>query len=124
MFDCAICEIERLVRGTTLNWRRRGDGRRRSVTSSVYFLALAFFFISLMSFQNKFFRRRNPKDLLPAQPVEDISFDWWWKVNIGYITEEDVKVSTASQRYLHQHDIDVESSSAIMQTPSVCLYIS
>ena len=94
------------------------------MTSSVYFLALAFFFISLMSFQNKFFRRRNPKDLLPAQPVEDISFDWWWKVNIGYITEEDVKVSTASQRYLHQHDIDVESSSAIMQTPSVCLYIS
>ena len=43
--------------------------------------------------QNKFFRRRNPKDLLPAQPVEDVSFEWWWKVNIGYITEEDVKVS-------------------------------
>ena len=124
MFDCAICEIECLVRGTTLYWHRRGDGRRRSVTSTVYFLALAFFFICLMSFQNKFFRRRNPKDLLPAQPVEDISFDWWWKVNIGYITEEDVKVSTASQRYLHQHDIDIESSSAIVQTPSVCLYIS
>ena len=71
------------------------------MTGSFYFLALAFFFICLICpppFQNKFFRRRNAKDLLPTQPVEDISFDWWWKVNIGYITEEDVKVSTASQR--------------------------
>ena len=47
MSDCAICEIECLVRGTTLYWRRRGDGRWRSVISSVYFLALAFFFICL-----------------------------------------------------------------------------
>lgn len=44
------------------------------------------------NFFQKFFRRKPPKDLLPAQPIETVTFEHWWLVNVGYITEEDIKV--------------------------------
>ena len=40
----------------------------------------------------KFFRRKNVRDLLPSQPIEGILIEPWWKVQAGYITEDDVKV--------------------------------
>lgn len=40
----------------------------------------------------KFFRRKPPKDLLPSKPVDTVTIDSWWKVSIGYITEDDIKV--------------------------------
>ena len=40
----------------------------------------------------KFFRRKPPKDLLPTKPVDTVTVDPWWVVNIGYITEDDIKV--------------------------------
>ena len=44
-----------------------------------------------VSFQ-KFFRKRPVRELLPAQPIEEVSIDPWWIAHIGYITEDDVKV--------------------------------
>ena len=35
--------------------------------------------------------RKPVKDLLPNKPVANISVDFWWTVNAGYITEDDVK---------------------------------
>ena len=40
----------------------------------------------------KFFRRKNPKELLPIQPIDTLMIDHWWTVSTGYITEEDIKV--------------------------------
>ena len=40
----------------------------------------------------KFFRRKNPKELLPIQPIDTLMIDHWWTVSAGYITEEDIKV--------------------------------
>ena len=45
----------------------------------------------LVTFQ-KFFRKRPVRELLPAQPIEEVSIDPWWIAHIGYITEDDVKV--------------------------------
>ncbi|XP_074640527.1 protein FAM91A1-like [Tubulanus polymorphus] len=38
----------------------------------------------------KFFRRKPVRDLLPVQPV-DITVEPWWVIQIGFITEDDVK---------------------------------
>lgn len=40
----------------------------------------------------KFFRRRNIKDLLPGQPVKNVRMEAWWLVHVGYITEDDIRV--------------------------------
>ena len=34
------------------------------------------------------------RELLPTQPIDGVSMDPWWIAQIGYITEDDVKVST------------------------------
>jgi len=36
--------------------------------------------------------RKPVKDLLPNKPVKNIFIDFWWIINPGYITEDDVKV--------------------------------
>ncbi|XP_061181640.1 protein FAM91A1-like [Saccostrea echinata] len=58
----------------------------------------------------KFFRRKPPKDLLPAQPVETVTFEHWWLVNVGYITEEDVKMCSVSEKNVIDSIIDSEES--------------
>ena len=40
----------------------------------------------------KFFRKKPVKDLLPAQPIDDVTIEHWWKVHVGYITEDDIRV--------------------------------
>ncbi|TSK28196.1 Protein FAM91A1 [Bagarius yarrelli] len=46
----------------------------------------------------KFFRRKSARDLLPAKPVE-ISVEPWWVAQTGYITEDDIRIcSTAEKR--------------------------
>jgi len=35
--------------------------------------------------------RKPIKDLLPNKPVANIMIDFWWTINPGYITEDDVK---------------------------------
>lgn len=46
----------------------------------------------------KFFRRRPIRELLPAQPVEEVQIEPWWTVNIGYITEDDVKLCNTPEK--------------------------
>ena len=53
-------------------------------------------------FLQKFFRRKNIRDLLPSQPIEDIVIEPWWTVQAGYITEDDVKFCST----IEKHTID------------------
>ncbi|KAK3090617.1 hypothetical protein FSP39_013167 [Pinctada imbricata] len=46
----------------------------------------------------KFFRRKPPKDLLPTQPVEGVIIDPWWSVNVGYVTEDDIRMCTVAEK--------------------------
>lgn len=61
----------------------------------------------------KFFRRKPPKDLLPAQPIETVTFEHWWLVNVGYITEEDIKMCTISEKNVIDSIIDSEKGSQL-----------
>ncbi|XP_007441158.1 protein FAM91A1 isoform X1 [Python bivittatus] len=45
----------------------------------------------------KFFRRKTARDLLPMKPVE-IAIEAWWVVQAGYITEDDIKICTPSEK--------------------------
>ncbi len=42
----------------------------------------------------KFFRKKPVKELLPVQPVDGVVIEPWWIVQAGYITEDDVKVTS------------------------------
>ncbi|GAB1599980.1 protein FAM91A1-like [Argonauta hians] len=46
----------------------------------------------------KFFRRKPVRELLPIQPVDSVSADHWWIVNIGYITEDDIKMCHVAEK--------------------------
>lgn len=54
----------------------------------------------------KFFRKKPPKELLPTRPVETVTIDPWWVVNIGYITEDDIRVCSTSEKALIDSIID------------------
>ncbi|XP_060077726.1 protein FAM91A1-like [Ylistrum balloti] len=54
----------------------------------------------------KFFRRKNPKELLPAQPVDTAVMEHWWRVSVGYVTEDDVRMCTTVERQLIDSIID------------------
>ena len=41
----------------------------------------------------KFFRRKPVKDLLPPKPVTLKVLEPWWNIQIGFITEDDIRVS-------------------------------
>ncbi|KAK3746262.1 hypothetical protein QZH41_016510 [Actinostola sp. cb2023] len=45
----------------------------------------------------KFFRRKPVKDLLPTKPVALKVLEHWWTVHIGYITEDDIRMCSASE---------------------------
>uniref|UniRef100_A0A8D0E7P4 Family with sequence similarity 91 member A1 n=1 Tax=Salvator merianae TaxID=96440 RepID=A0A8D0E7P4_SALMN len=45
----------------------------------------------------KFFRRKTARDLLPVKPVE-IAIEAWWVVQAGYITEDDIKICSTSEK--------------------------
>ncbi|XP_060948644.1 protein FAM91A1 [Limanda limanda] len=45
----------------------------------------------------KFFRRKSARDLLPAKPVE-ISVEPWWVAQTGYITEDDIRICSPSEK--------------------------
>uniref|UniRef100_A0A669AY00 Family with sequence similarity 91 member A1 n=1 Tax=Oreochromis niloticus TaxID=8128 RepID=A0A669AY00_ORENI len=45
----------------------------------------------------KFFRRKTARDLLPAKPVE-ISVEPWWVAQTGYITEDDIRICSPSEK--------------------------
>ena len=41
----------------------------------------------------KFFRSRKIRESLPSHPASLSHFEGWWVVHLGFVTEEDVKVS-------------------------------
>lgn len=59
----------------------------------------------------KIFRRKNVKDLLPSKPI-DITMESWWCVDVGYITEEDIKLVSESEVAIIDKIIDMGSQRA------------
>ncbi|XP_059163010.1 protein FAM91A1-like [Physella acuta] len=54
----------------------------------------------------KFFRKRPVKELLPSQPIEGVSIDAWWIVQVGYITEDDIRMCTTAEKKVIDTVID------------------
>ena len=57
-----------------------------------YFLIILIYYFLYWTLQ-KFFRKKPPKELLPTKPIDTVTIDAWWMVNIGYITEDDIRVN-------------------------------
>lgn len=53
----------------------------------------------------KLFRKKNVKDLLPSKPVK-IHIEKWWIVQLGLVTEEDIKLITPTEKELIDKIID------------------
>ena len=48
------------------------------------------------------FFRRSGKELLPVEPVKDITILPWWIVQLGFVTEEDMKLADKAEvRMIH-----------------------
>uniref|UniRef100_T1J6S9 FAM91 N-terminal domain-containing protein n=1 Tax=Strigamia maritima TaxID=126957 RepID=T1J6S9_STRMM len=47
--------------------------------------------ITIVSLQ-KFFRRKSVREIIPNKPVADINIEPWWIIQIGYVTQDDIKV--------------------------------
>lgn len=54
----------------------------------------------------KFFRKKNPRELLPVQPVESLQIEPWWTMCTGYITEEDIKLCSVREKNIIDNIID------------------
>ncbi|XP_075525243.1 protein FAM91A1 isoform X1 [Dermacentor variabilis] len=56
----------------------------------------------------KFFtvRRKSVRDLLPTKPVPDIPIEPWWYINVGYVTEDDIKVVSTGEKTVIDKVID------------------
>jgi len=50
--------------------------------------------------------RKSYKDLLPSRPVQDIPILPWWVVQVGFITEDDVKILSKPERKIIDQIID------------------
>lgn len=53
----------------------------------------------------KLFRRKNVKDLLPTKPVK-INIEAWWYVQLGLVTEEDIKLISPDEKEFIDKIID------------------
>lgn len=60
----------------------------------------------------KFFRRKPIRDLLPGKPIEDVSVEAWWMVQAGYITEDDIRAVSISEKNSIDRIIDAGSQPA------------
>lgn len=56
----------------------------------------------------KFFtmRRKSVRDLLPSKPVSEIPIEPWWYINVGYVTEDDIKIVSPSEKDVIDKVID------------------
>ena len=50
------------------------------------------------------------RHLLPAQPVDSIPIQPWWIINLGCVTEGDVKQCTNDEKIIIDYLIDEKSS--------------
>lgn len=51
-------------------------------------------------------RRKSVRDLLPPKPVLDIPIEPWWMVHVGYVTEDDIRTVTESEKEIIDKIID------------------
>ncbi|EDO47478.1 predicted protein [Nematostella vectensis] len=54
----------------------------------------------------KFFRRKPLKELLPSKPVSLKVLEPWWDVQIGYVTEDDIRMCSAAEHQAIDSIID------------------
>lgn len=56
----------------------------------------------------KFFgvRKKPVREFLPMKPVVNVPIEPWWKVQVGYVTEEDIKLVTESEKITIDKIID------------------
>ncbi|KAH9523750.1 hypothetical protein Btru_040824 [Bulinus truncatus] len=54
----------------------------------------------------KFFRKRPVKELLPSQPIEGVPIDPWWIVQVGFITEDDIRMCNPLEKKVIDTFID------------------
>ncbi len=54
----------------------------------------------------KLFRRRNARELLPLKPISKMTIEPWWIVNIGCITEDDIKMASETEKVTIDYTID------------------
>lgn len=56
----------------------------------------------------KFFgvRKKPVRDFLPMKPVANVPIEPWWKVQVGYVTEDDIKLVTESEKVVIDKIID------------------
>ena len=60
---------------------------------------------------SKFLRKnKDPKLLLPTKPVYPDNLQYWWNVNIGFVSEEDVKACTPAEIIIINLLIDQKST--------------
>ena len=50
--------------------------------------------------------RKSYRELLPTRPVSSLSIQPWWVIQVGYVTEEDVKTLSKSQKTVIDQIID------------------
>ena len=50
--------------------------------------------------------RKSYRELLPTRPVSNLIIQPWWVIQVGYVTEEDVKTLSKSQRVVIDQIID------------------
>jgi len=50
--------------------------------------------------------RKSHKDLLPSRPVSDVQIQPWWVLQVGYITEDDVKMLAKPEKIIIDQIID------------------
>ncbi|BFZ16729.1 hypothetical protein BsWGS_19768 [Bradybaena similaris] len=60
----------------------------------------------------KFFRKRPVKDLLPSQPIEGVPIEPWWVVQVGFITEDDIKLCGTEEKKVIDIIIDTGPQTA------------
>ncbi|CAB4000534.1 Hypothetical predicted protein, partial [Paramuricea clavata] len=56
----------------------------------------------------KFFRKRPVRDLLPMKPVSLKVLDPWWTVQVGFVTEDDVKACSQAEHDVIDELIDLD----------------
>ncbi|XP_012942725.1 protein FAM91A1 [Aplysia californica] len=54
----------------------------------------------------KFFRKRPVKELLPGQPIEGVTIDPWWIVQVGFVTEDDIRLCNDAEKKVIDMVID------------------
>ena len=78
---------------STLKWHIEHSPTRRYTVCQLHRIGhtIPYLVLALNLFQ-KFFRKKPVRDLLPTKPAVLKVLEPWWIVQIGYVTEDDIRV--------------------------------